>query len=342
MAETTSLQSDIVDDLHSSPVHDLRPISEDPMEIDIESIEIDATNPGTLTASLRYQRRSPSIRDSWDILGRIVYPVVVCQKQDDPSTYIHVDGFGRLEQAKERGAKKIRAIVYPPLNLEQRICLRETLNAAQEPFDAASIIRDLQELARQRGLDVRNKDHIKTLIRDMPDKVRKHERDLAILARWDPGAAEKIGESYGSNAAIGMDKVKALARAIDVVGERHGDILTSLGGEMALSARLTNMYLDGKFRKGRSQQAIREVVRALKVLPENDPKIKDYLRHELDWRVLQPYGEEPAHPPDLLKACEQLTSLLLTLDADSLTDPERRALTRTRAVLNEVLGQAGE
>lgn len=340
MRETTAAPADTVEALRSSPVHDLRPISETPMEIDIDAIEIDRTNPGSVTTSLRYQRRDPSMRDSWDILGRIVYPVVVCQKQDNPKVYIHVDGFGRLNQARQRGQGKIRAIVYPPLSLEQRICLRETLNAAQEPFDVASIIRDLQELAKQRNLDVRNPEHIKTLVRDLPEKVRKRERDLVILARWDPEAAERIGEGYGAGSeAVGIDKVRALVRVMDIMGQRHLEILDALGGDMALSARLTQMYLDGKFSKGtRSQEAIRVVARALKTLPENHKRIEDFFRGELDYRVLEGFGQRSREAPNLVKLCEQLTSSLLALDANALSETERRTLTRTRAVLNEVLG----
>lgn len=340
MTQARTAAADDVAGLASSPVHNLRPTSETPIEIDIESIDIDPTNPGSMTASLRYRRRNPSMRDSWDILGRIVYPVVVCQKQDNPNAYIHIDGFGRLDQAQQRGEKKIRAIVYPPLNLEQRICLRQTLNAAQEPFDVASIIRDLQELARQRGLDVRNPEHIKTLVRDLPEKVRKHERDLIILARWDPDAAEKIGESYDKGTdSIGIDKVRQLVKLMDVIGERHAEVLKAVGGDMALSAKLTKMYVDGKFSHGsRSQEAIRQVGRALKALPENDMRIKEFLRGELDYSVVQPFGERSQQPRDPVKLCEDLTRALLALDVNSLTEEQRLTLTRTRGVLNEVLG----
>lgn len=337
VTEITTVPADDVEALRGSPIHDLRPITENPVEIDIHAIEIDPTNPGSMTASRRYERRTDSIRDSLDILGRIVYPIVVCQKQDNPNSYIHVDGFGRLEQLIERGQTKVRAFVYPPLSLEQRICLRETLNSAQEPFDVASIILDLQELARQRNLDVRNPSHIKTLVRDLPKRVRMREGDLVTLARWDPGTVSKVGESYGSGAeSIGIDKLKELTKILDTMSARHGDIVKLFGGEMALSAKLGRMYLDKKFQRGRSQTGIRRVVEALRALPENDSNVREYFRDELDYRVLLPFVEQPSRDP--VKLCEELTKALLALDVDRLTEEQRLTLTRTRAVLNEVLG----
>lgn len=326
---------DDVQALRNSPIHDLRPVDENPIEIDIDAVEIDPTNPGSQTKSRRYERREESIRDSLDILGRVVYPIIVCQKQDNPNAYIHVDGFGRLEQLMERGHTKVRAFVYPPLNLEQRILLRETLNSAQEPFDVASIIQDLQELARQRNLDIRNESHIKTLVRDLPKRVRLRERDLIMLARWDPDTASKVGESYGSSAeTIGIDKLNELTKILDVMSARHGDLVNYFGGEMSLSKKLGRMYDDKKFQRGRSQTGIRRVVDTLRTLPENDPVIRDYFRDELDYRVLPPTEQ----PKDPVKLCEDLAKALLTLDVNTLTEEQRLTLTRTRAVLNEVLG----
>ncbi len=331
----TEPMDEIVEGLRSSPIHDLRPIDENPIEIEIEAVEIDLTNPGSQTESSRYKRREESIRDSLDILGRIVYPIVVCQKQDNPNAYIHVDGFGRLEQLIERGHKKVRAFVYPPLSLEQRILLRETLNSAQEPFDVASIIRDLQELARQRDLDVRNESHIKTLVRDLPARVRMREKDLIMLARWDPEIVSQVGESYGSSAdSIGIDKLKELTKILDVMSTRHADLVTYFGGDMALSKKLGRMYLDKKFQRGRSQTGIRRVVEALRMFPENDPVIRDYLRDERDYQALPPIEQ----PKDPVKLCQDLTRALLALDVNSLTEEQRLTLNRTRAVLNEVLG----
>lgn len=328
--------------LRSSPVHDLRPVHETPVSIDIDSIDIDATNPGGTTKSLRYERRAGSIRDSYDILNKIVYPILVCKHPEKPGRYIHVDGFGRLSETKARGDRQISAIIYPYLTLEQRICLRQTLNAAQEAFDAVSIIRDLQELARERNLDLTNPQHVKTLVRDMPEKVRKHEKDLVMLARLHPTAIEALGESYKKDGqAIGLDKFRGMSRVLSTMEERHPKTVEKLGGARELSLKLSKMYLDRKFSEGsRSQEAIRQVAHALKELPEEDPAVTDFFKKE------KVYSELPfltgkrgnAGGPSLTVACQTLISILLDVDADSLTATELRTLQRTDTVLHEVLG----
>jgi len=211
--------------LRSSPIQDIRPLFDDPVAIDLDSVDFDPTNPGT-TKSLRYKRRAGSIRDSYDILSKIVYPVIVCENPQQPGRYMHVDGFGRLSEAKARGQRQVSAIVYPSLTLEQRICLRQTLNAAQEPFDAVSIIRDLEELARLRRLDLTNPDHVKTLVRDLPEKVRKHEKDLIMLSRLHPMAIEAMGESYHEDGqTIGLDKFRGMSRIVATMEDRHPESL---------------------------------------------------------------------------------------------------------------------
>ena len=143
--------------------------------------------------SSRGSRRAGSIRCFYHILSRIVYPIIVCQHPDQPGRYIHIDGYGRLKEAKARGRQLIDAIVFPPLDLEQRICMRQTLNAAQEPFDAVSIIQDLQELAKIRNVDTSDPEQVKTLVRDLPERVRKKEKDLLMLARLHPKAVSSMG-----------------------------------------------------------------------------------------------------------------------------------------------------
>ena len=68
-----------VDALRNSLVHGLHPLREN-VTILIDDIEIDSTNPGSLTESHRYERREESMLDSYDILERVVYPIVVCEK----------------------------------------------------------------------------------------------------------------------------------------------------------------------------------------------------------------------------------------------------------------------
>jgi len=219
--------------LRNSPVHDLQPLNDQPEWINIDDIDVDDTNPGSVTESLRYRRRAPSIRDSYDILGNIVYPIIVCKNGEHTGRFIHVDGFGRLEQLKERGEKRVRAYIYPPMTLEERICFRQTLNAAQEPFDAVSIIQDLRLLADERKLDLNNSDHVKTLVRDLPEKVQKYEKDILELSRWHPDALKALGESYGTNAnAIGLDQIRSLGRIMTETMSRHQNTMKKLGGSL--------------------------------------------------------------------------------------------------------------
>ena len=290
---------------------------------------------------MRYKRRAPSIRDSYDILSQIIYPVIVCKDPEHPGRYIHIDGYGRITEAMGRGQKTINAIIFPPLTLEQRICLRQTLGAAQEPFDAASIIRDLQELAKERKLDVSNPENIKTLVRDLPAKVRKHEKDLVMLARWHPKAVEALGESYEANGvAIGLDKIRGMDRILKVLEKRHPKTITKLGGQLSASKKLADMYLAKKFSEGtRSQEAIRNVAQTFETISSDDPAVFEFISKEKSYSELPavPTGGQDAGEAMILRACKQLTSLLIDLEADSLTASAKRALVRTDAVLDKVL-----
>jgi hypothetical protein len=325
--------------LRSSPIHNLVPISPKPVPIDVGAIEIDPTNPGKATQSLRDSRRAGSIRDSYDILARIIYPVIICQKDGEPDRYIHVDGYGRLKEAQARGQQTIDAIVYPPLTLEQRICMRETLNAAQEPFDAVSIIHDLQELARIRNVDTSDPDQVKTLVRDLPERVRKHEKDLLMLARLHPNAVSVMGESYRKEGAtIGLDKFRNIARVLRTAEERHPKTVAQLGGARELSLRISKMYLDKKFSEGtRSQEAIRRVAQALDELPSDDSRIAEFFLNERPFTELELGSTKPKTGLDIIAACRALMNLLVDVDADSLTNAEVRALERTESVLNKVI-----
>ena len=274
-----------------------------------------------------------------------MYPIIiVCQKPDDPNRYIQIDGYGRLMQIKARGQQQIEAIVYPPLTLEQRICLRQTLNAAQEPFDAVSIIRDLQELAKERGLDLANPDQIKTLVRDMPERVRKHEKDLIMLARLHPSAVESMGESYRKDGkTIGLDKFRTFERVVHTMEERHPKTVAALGGAQELSLKLSKMYTDKKFSEGaRSQDALRRVAKTLDEAREDDPLIADFFSNERPLKDLLGVPAEaktssgPSKSP-VIEACRSLAGLLMDLDTESLTRAELRALERTESVLNKVL-----
>src|SRR5438309_746081 len=84
---------DLVEQLRLSPIRNIQTVSY--QEVDVSQIDVDPTNPGSDPHSRRYLRRGPSIAESYDIIGRNVYPVVVSQRGDAPGHYILVDGHGR-------------------------------------------------------------------------------------------------------------------------------------------------------------------------------------------------------------------------------------------------------
>ena len=327
----------------SSPVHDLKPLNDQPEWINIDDIDVDVTNPGSVTESLRYQRRAPSIRDSYDILGGIVYPMIVSKNGENTGRFIHVDGFGRLEQLKERGEKKVRAYIYPPMTLEQRICFRQTLNAAQEPFDAVSIIQDLRVLADERKLDLNNSDHVKTLVRDLPEKVQKHEKSILELSRWHPDAIKTLGENYGTNPkAIGLDQIRSLGRIITEMMSRHQNTLKKLGGSLEFSKSIAQMYLDRRFAEhGRSQEGIRVVIRCLKTLPPDEPSVLEFFKNGMTIEALDKAAKAsaPNEKGVVVAGCSNFINMLLNLNAKRLTDEDKDALRRTALVLNGVLSE---
>src|SRR5437016_5504134 len=161
---TSKQINDQIAQLQNSPIHGLK-VAE-VREVELALIDKDVTNPGGDEFSKRYERRAPDIRESFDILGGIVYPLVICQKSGGSDRYLIIDGHGRRDEAKRRGVKKMRCIIFPPLSLQQRICLRQVLNAAQEPFDTPLVLRDLHLLAKERGLDIRNEHDVESLLSD--------------------------------------------------------------------------------------------------------------------------------------------------------------------------------
>src|SRR6185369_2774774 len=70
--------NDQIAQLQNSPIHGLKIV--EIREVELALIDKDATNPGGDEFSKRYERRAPDIRESFDILGGIVYPLVICEK----------------------------------------------------------------------------------------------------------------------------------------------------------------------------------------------------------------------------------------------------------------------
>jgi hypothetical protein len=329
-----------------SPVHNFKALTDQPVRLNIADIDLDSTNPGSVTESQRYKRRSPSIRDSYDIFGRIIYPIIVCQNAEHAGRFLHIDGYGRLEHLKERGEKQVSAYVYPPMSLEQRICFRETLNAAQEPFDAASIIQDLRLLARERGLDLHNQEHVETLVRDLPERVQKHKKDIIELSRWHEDAVAKIGESYDDNPkSIGLDQVRGLGRIMTEMEKRHPNALGKLGGMQEVSKQLSEMYLSRRFSEnGKSQQGIRNVAKSLKTMQPDDPSILKFFENGSSISDLEKVAKDsvPNDTGVVLDSCSKFIKILLDLNTKLLTEEEKAILKRTNSVLNDVLSEVSE
>jgi hypothetical protein len=328
--------------LNSSPINALK--AKEEREVDHSLIDKDLTNPGGDEFSKRYERRAPDIRESFDIIGSIVYPLVICEKQGDAGRYLIVDGHGRRDEARRRGVKKMRAIIFPPLSLEQRICLREVLNAAQEPFDTPLVLRDLHLLARERGLEIRNAHDFQSLLADLPARIRKHEDKLKILAKWPAEVADRIGVDDDDNAGvIGFDKVKELNTLVNGVQRSHPDSAKAFPGDK-LYKQVLKLYFDGRFRDGRrSQDTIRDARSLLKKLPENHAAAKKFISGALEFNQFK--AEAERHIPErsakngLVEICRELTALLTDADARNLTAVERRALKRTAVLTAQVLSE---
>ena len=339
---TLKLSNDQIDLLKNSPVHGLQMIAE--REVDLSLIDKDKTNPGGDEFSRRYEKRQPDIRESVDILGGVVYPLVLCEKQGEAGRYLIVDGHGRRDEAKRRGVKRMRAIIFPPLTLEQRICLRQVLNAAQEPFDTPLVLRDIHLLARERGLDIRNEHDLESLLSDFPMRIRKHKDKLKILAKWPAEVADRIGVDDDDKAGvIGFDKVKELNTLVNGVQRSHPETSKAFPGEK-LYKQVLKLYFDGKFRDGRrSQDTIRDARALLRKLPENHAAADKFINGALEFNEFKAEAErnipERSAKQGLVEVCKELTSLLTDADVRNLTAVERRALKRTADLASQVLSE---
>ncbi|HKB92211.1 MAG TPA: hypothetical protein VKC60_16970 [Opitutaceae bacterium] len=330
----------LIEQLKNSPIHGLQPIDE--REVDLSLIDTDPTNPGADEYSHRYERRWASISESFDIIGGPVYPLVICEHPSKPGRYLTVDGHGRGDEARRRGFKKVRSLIFPKLSLEQRICLRVTLNAAQAPFDTPLVLKDLQLLARERGLDIRNDKHLHALLVDLPLSVRKHQDKLKLLTKWPADVGGKIGVDDDDEAGVvGYDKVKELDGLVNIVRRGHPDAAASYP-EDQLYRQVLRMYFDGAFRDGRrSQDTIRDARKLIKKLPQDHALVKRFLKGGLTFSDFaaeaEPNIHDSAEHDDLTPLCKRLNALLTDIDAHNLTAAERRSLKRTADLASQVL-----
>jgi hypothetical protein len=337
---------DPIQQLTASRIHGIKPIGT--YEVDIEHLDTDPTNPGSDPNSGRYKRREKPISESYDILGSIVYPVVVSSKDNGSGRFWIVDGHGRTDEMRRRQVKKVKAVIYPPLTLEQRVLLRQVLNAAQEPFDTPLVLRDLHVLAHERGLDIRKDADLHALLADLPSNIRKHEEKLRLLAKWPQEVADKIGIDDNDEAEIlGIDKVKELDGFVNAINKHHPKNAAAHSGPN-LYRQVLRLYFDGRFRDGtRSQHGIRDARAALKKIEPDHPLVADLLKGGISSTQFRDAyearrGQTTQTRDDIVDLCKRLNALLTDVDAHNLTAVERRTLRRTCDLITKVLDEVGE
>lgn len=345
MPSVVSETIDHIQNLIGSPIHGVTPIGEYPIALSL--LDTDPTNPGSDPRSGRYKRREKPISESFDILGRIVYPLVVCTKDDGTGRFWIVDGHGRKDEGERRSLKEMNAIIFPALTLEQRILLRQVLNAAQEPFDTPLVLRDLYVLAKERKLDIRNEVDLRALLADLPANIRKHEDKFKLLAKWPMDVSDKIGVDDNDEAGIlGFDKVKELDGVVNAIKKHHPKAAAHYPGA-SLYHQALKLYFSNVFRDGaRSQEGIRTARTVLKKLDNDDPAVAKFLGGSLMVGELKQTAENHAKPKangdgDLVTLCKQLNGLLTDVDAHNLTAVERRTLKRTSELISKVLEEIG-
>jgi ParB-like nuclease domain len=335
--------------LRKSPLQGVQPLTNNVQWIDIDKLDVDPTNPGSSDISDRYRRREQPIRESYDILGRIVYPLVVCTKDDGPGRFWLVDGHGRFAEAKARGEKKVACIVFPSLTLQQRIILRQVLNAAQEPFDPPLILRDLYKLAEERNLDIRNSDEdLDELLADFPAVFANEKSKLRVLSEWPEDVAHKISidvnkkDDMDEPGVIGYRKIHQLNVLLKKVRKQHPVIAGHYPGEK-LNRQLLRLYFDGVFKDGgRSQDGIEKANKVIREADDNEPLIGDFLKGSLKVgefasKAEQKQQEKEASESPLVRLCKELKVKLNNIYPPELSRKEYYQLKSTRDVIEQAL-----
>jgi hypothetical protein len=236
--------------------------------------------------------------------------------------------------------------------VEQRIILRQVLNAAQEPFDAPLILRDLQTLAKERNLDIRNSEaDMDALLEDFPASFAGEKKKLRVLAAWPEDIADKIsidvnkkaedGEEQG---VIGFVKVNQLNILLNKVRKYHPRIAAQYPGER-LNRQLLKLYFDNVFRDGsRSQEGITRASSTIRAAETNDPLVSDFLKGGMkvgefvDKAEAKQRAKEASESP-LVKLCNELKGILSGIYPPDLDQKERFALKSTHTVISEVLAE---
>jgi hypothetical protein len=345
MPTNVKVAIDHIQMLTGSPIHGIKPIGE--YLVETSRLQTDPTNPGSDAYSKRYKRREKPISESYDILGGLVYPIVVSQKDDGSGELLIVDGHGRRDEAGRRNQKEINCIVFPPLTLEQRILLRQVLNAAQEPFDTPLVLRDLHLLAHERGLNLSNDVDLRALLADLPVNIRKHEDKLKVLAKWPADVSDKIGiDDNDETGVIGFDKIRELDQLVGAVRAHHPKAAAEYPGQ-ELNRQVLKLYVKNAFRDGgRSQEGIRDARALIKKINNDNPLVTKFLKGGM--LVGEFVEASDPHRKDrdkagndvqfgLIDLCKQLNSILTDVDAHNLSAVEKRTLKRTSELISQVL-----
>ena len=184
-------------------------------------------------------------------------------------------------------------------------------------------------------------------MRDLPARVQAREKDLLILARWHSDVVEKMGEQRGpQQEVIGVDQLRGLDRLLSAVVKEHPHVAEKKGGALEVSKVLGQCFYDQRFADGmRSQEGIRKAIKAVKSLPGDHAAVNEFLSGDIGLRALIRQGEERADEQEasderdvtIIEACQTLASLLIQVDANSLSEGEYKALERTQRVLESVI-----
>ena len=176
---------------------------------------------------------------------------------------------------------------------------------------------------------------------------RRRKRDLLVLSRWHPDVVEKMGEQSGpQQEVIGLDQLRSLDRLLSSIEKAHPHVTEKKGGTLEVSNLLGQGFYNQRFADGmRSQEGIRKATKAVKTIAGDHPAVEEFLSGDIGLRALIRQSEERLKEKEasndkvvtIIEACQTLASLLIQVDANSLSEAETKALERTHRVLESVI-----
>lgn len=170
-----------------------------------------------------------------------------------------------------------------PLQLEDRIRLRQVLGAAQEPFDAPLVLKDLRLLAERRRLDLSKGEDIDLLLADLPIELAdKAQKQLKLIGKWRNDVIRRVAiEHDDETGVLGIDMLKELDDVVNAVKRNHPNVYKALGEN--LREKTLEVYFGGNLRsKGQmSQDALRDLRKLLKDAPKDDQRISQLFNGDI-------------------------------------------------------------